>query len=146
MRSYFCAQHHQNPTVTSVPSGQLYTCVLEAVQRPVMLLTGWIMSTTPARVVIPVQGPCLLRLWGLSDQCPLLPPPPNPLVCSGKVWICAATARRVDSPFPVLFTGAVTTTSVAFLLVPQFGKWHASCGSEIAVGDLRFYQRMHIWK
>ena len=24
MLSYFCAQHHQNPAVTSVPSGQLY--------------------------------------------------------------------------------------------------------------------------
>ena len=46
----------------------------------------------------------------------------------------------MDFPFPILFTGAVTTTSVAFLLVPQFGKWHASCGSEIAVGNLRFYQ------
>ena len=91
MLSYFGARHHQNPTVTSVPSGiYIYMFPLEAGQGPVMLLAGWIMSTTPTPVVIPVQGPCLLRLGAKWPVPP--PPPPNrpspPCLLRGGVNMC----------------------------------------------------------
>lgn len=63
----------------------IYMYPLEAGQRPIMLLAGWILSTTPTRLVIPVQGLCLLRLWGLSDQSPTPPHHVNISNCLLKI-------------------------------------------------------------